>query len=78
MASLQCHSRCRLSWITCLNRRLARLFYSHRLTLMTERAEENSGISFDDFGLRGRDVLLCEVTASGATSSAADAFRRRA
>lgn len=35
-------------------------------------------LSFDGFGLHGRDVLLCEVTASGATSSAADAFRRRA
>ena len=37
-----------------------------------------SELSFDGFGLHGRDVLLCEVTASRATSSAADAFRRRA
>ncbi len=44
-ASLQCHSRCRLSWVTCLNRKTAWLFYSHRLTLMTERAE-----IYEDFG----------------------------
>ena len=41
-APLQCHSRCRLSWVTYLNRILARLFYSHRLALMTERAENFS------------------------------------
>jgi len=29
-------------WLTCLNRRPARLFYSHRLALMTERAEKFS------------------------------------
>lgn len=77
-ASPQCHSRCRLSTEYQLVKKTTRPITVIGWRLRLNGSNRFIGICDVNFGLHGRDVLLCEVTASGATSSAADAFRRRA